>query len=385
MSVSNGLRIAKIIFSVVFVCLCTVPALFAGEGDEKLDFIGDFRYRYEVIEISDDGLDSRIRHRIRARFGLEARVAEEARVFFQIASGSDDLVSSNQTLSGTFSSKNIVLDLAYAEYQPIALKRRVTFIIGKSKLPFFRPGRTELLWDSDLRPEGLSAHFNLGSDKIDLEVLGAYYFLEERESDANSYLKAGQIVGSINTFPSLSSLKLGIGYFHFTEIQDRPPFFNDDFFGNSFYEDTTFPANPADPLEITLKYQHDYREVELFLETGFSWHERPVLLLADYVVNTKPDADNIGWLVGLKIGDVIQRGTWSIRYSYRRLEKDAVYATFIDSNFRGGRTDGKGHEMGFSYGTFENTKITLSYFHNWLGIDDGDKYQRLMLDIMSTF
>ncbi len=188
MSVSNGLRIAKIIFSVVFVCLCNVPALFAGQGDEKLDFFGDFRYRYEVIEVSDDGLDSRKRHRIRARFGLEARVAEEARVFFQIASGSDDLVSSNQTLSGTFSSKNIVLDLAYAEYQPIALKRRVTFIIGKSKLPFFRPGKTELLWDSDLRPEGLTALFNLGSDKIELEVLGAYYILEERESDANPEL-----------------------------------------------------------------------------------------------------------------------------------------------------------------------------------------------------
>jgi len=385
LSVSNILCIARIIFSVVFTCLWIVPALFAGQGEDKLDFNGDFRYRYELIDLSDDNHDVRTRHRIRARFGLLANVADEVSVVLQIATGSDDPVSSNQSLSGTFSSKNIVFDLAYGEYQPAALNRRVTIIAGKSILPFFRPSESKLLWDSDLRPEGISARFNLGNSEVDLKLLGGYYILEERVNDANSNLLAGQIVGTNRTFPGLSSLKVGIGYFHFTEIQGRAPFFRDDFFGNSFFADTTLPANPTDPPEITLKHEHDYREVELFMEAGFSWRERPILLMADYVVNTKPETDNTGWLMGVKVGDVTKIGAWSIRYNFRRLEADAVFGTFADSNFGGGGTNGKGHDVGFSFGAFKNTKLSLSYFHNWVGVDSGDKYQRWIMDVTSTF
>ena len=54
-------------------------------------------------------------------------------------------------------------------------------------------------------------------------------------------------------------------------------------------------------------------------------------------------------------------------------------------DFKGGGTDGKGHEVGFSFGGFTDTKLSLSYFNNRVGIDNGDKYQRWMLDVMSTF
>ncbi len=378
-------HISRLSFIVTVIWVWLVPSIFANDDDDLLDFNGDFRYRYERMELSDDGLGPRIRHRIRARFGFEAKPADEVRVVMQLASGPDDPRSSNQTLSESFSSKNIVLDLAYGEYQPTAFKRHVTFIAGKSILPFFRPGATKLLWDSDLRPEGISTHFRFGYGKVDLKLLAGYYILEERVNDANSNLQAGQIVGTLRTFPGLSSLKAGIGYFHFTEIQGRPPFIRDDFFGNSFFADTTLPANPTVPPEITLKHQHDYREVELFMEAGLSCRELPILLMADYVVNTKPETDNTGWLVGAKVGDVTGIGGWSILYNYRRLEADAVFGAFTDSNFGGGVTNGKGHEVGFSFGAFASTKLSLSYFHNWVGIDNGDKYQQWILDVTSTF
>lgn len=379
------LHILRTLLLVCIVCLMATPELHADDKGDQLEFNGDFRYRYELIDFANDDTGVRNRHRIRARFGLEARIAEEARVFFQLASGSDDLVSSNQTLSGTFSSKGLVLDLAYGEYEPIFLKRRITVAAGKSPLPFFRPGEAELLWDNDLRPEGISANVNLGPDHRSLRVFGGYYILEERKSESNSYLIATQLVGTIHDIPKMSSLKTGIGYFQFTEIKDRESFFRDDFAGNSSYPDTTFPANPSDPPEITSKHLRDYRELELFIETAFHWKEKPILLLADYVVNTESETDDIGWLFGFKLGQVEDRGSWSIRYNYRRVEKDAVYGTFTDSNFGDGGTDSKGHEAGFSFGVFKDTKLTLSYFLNWLRIEDEDKYQRVMLDVMSTF
>ena len=365
--------------------LLAISDLHADEEDSQIRFTGDFRYRIEAIEIAGDDLDPRTRHRIRARFGVHAKIADDTRAVIQLASGSDDLISSNQTLSGTFSSKNIVLDLAYGEYKPNALRQRLTVIAGKSTLLFFRPGRTELLWDSDLRPEGLSGFFEVGTGDPSLKVLGGWYILEERMSDDNSYLLAGQLVWTFRRLPFFNSLKTGMGYFHFVEIEDRTPFFNDDFFGNSSYPDTTLPEDPSDPPVIVGRHSTGYQELEWFFEAGFDWQNRPVVLLGDLVINTKPEDDNTGWLLGFKIGEVSGRGSWAIRYNYRRLEKDAVFGTFSDSNFRGSGTDGKGHEFGFSFGARKNVKLLLSYFYNMADLDDPDTYQLLMFDVVSSF
>ena len=180
------------------IWLCSAPVIGATVDTKQIRFNGDFRYRIERFDTDGDELDPRKRHRIRARFGLQANIADEARFVFQLASGSDDLVSSNQTLSGAFSSKNIVLDLAYFEFEPISLDRRVTTIAGKSVLPFFRPGQTELLWDSNLRPEGLSSFFDVYPGNLDIRVLCGWYILEERESDNNSNLLAGQLTATLD-------------------------------------------------------------------------------------------------------------------------------------------------------------------------------------------
>lgn len=54
-------------------------------------------------------------------------------------------------------------------------------------------------------------------------------------------------------------------------------------------------------------------------------------------------------------------------------------------DFEGGGTDGKGHEVGFGFVGFTDTKLSLSYLNNRVGIENGIKYQRWMLDVMSTF
>jgi hypothetical protein len=357
----------------------------ANDDTEQIRFNGDFRYRIELTNTDGDSLDARSRHRIRARFGFQANIAEEARFVFQLASGSDDLVSSNQTLSGAFSSKNIVLDLAYGEYEPIALDRRVTLIAGKSVLPFFRPGQTELLWDSDLRPEGISGFFDLVTGGADLRMLGGWYILQEREDSDNSNLLAGQLIATLDNLPFITTLSTGVGYFHFTELKHRTPLVPGDFAGNSFYPDTTDVVDPPGQPEIINRHLHEYREVELFFDAWLSGVNRPLLLMGDLVFNTDPDDNNTGWLVGLKWGQVSERSSWSVRYNYRRLEKDAVYGLFTDSNFRDGGTDGKGHELGLCVGIMKNVNVKLSYFNNHTSTDGGDQYQRWMFDVSSVF
>jgi hypothetical protein len=118
----------------------------------KLD--GDFRYRYERIDV--EGSDTRSRNRIRARTNITAEVADNIDVGFGLATGGDDPVSSNQTLGGGGSSKSIALNLAYVDWEATD---GLHLFAGKFKNPLTKAGGQPLLWDGDWTPEGLALKF----------------------------------------------------------------------------------------------------------------------------------------------------------------------------------------------------------------------------------
>jgi hypothetical protein len=110
-------------------------------------FSGDLRYRHESI--NEDTEAERHRQRLRARFGVTADIADNVRVGLQLASGSDDPVSANQTLDGGFSRKPIGIDRAFFSW---AATEQLTFTGGKMANPFYRPGNHHLIYDGDLNP-----------------------------------------------------------------------------------------------------------------------------------------------------------------------------------------------------------------------------------------
>jgi len=103
----------------------------------KLD--GDFRYRYEHID--PQGSSSRTRTRIRARTNIKAKVADNIDVGFGLATGGDDPVSTNQTLGGGGSSKDVVLNLAYVDWEAAD---GLHIFAGKFKNPLEVPARPVL-------------------------------------------------------------------------------------------------------------------------------------------------------------------------------------------------------------------------------------------------
>jgi len=145
----------------------------AGEAVSKqlgsITFSGDIRFRYESFYGQTNALPSaenpgtlgnplstRQRLRLRARFGARGKVGEQFEWGLRLATGSfPDVVSSNQTLTDFFSRKNFALDLAYVSYRPKALAG-FQVQAGKFEAPWTR---TEMTWDSDLNPEGLSESY----------------------------------------------------------------------------------------------------------------------------------------------------------------------------------------------------------------------------------
>jgi hypothetical protein len=334
---------------------------------EKFKFKGDFRYRYEYIDEEDKS--SRGRNRIRLRLGVHAKVNDTVDFGAMFGTGGEDPVSTNQTLDSQASTKDIRLDQGYFTWKPAS---GVTIKGGKFKNPFYKPVKSELLWDADIRPEGMVFQY----DNAQVFINAGFFPIEERSKEDDSFMFAGQAgyKAKINDI----KLTLGSGYFGYTEMEGR----KSTDFGYLKAEDGDSFGNTLDDEG---RFMTDYKEWEFFGDVTVKAGGMPIAFFVDYVVNTAADDNDTGYTTGFKIGKAKAPNTWDFRYQYKKVEADAVFGTFSDSDFIGGGTDGKGHEVNFGYQIAKGWKFAFSYFINTKGLDDGHDYNRMMLDLKFKF
>lgn len=330
---------------------------------ERISWKGDFRYRYEHID--QEGRDSRNRSRIRARTSLNATLSDTMKVGVGLATGGDDPVSSNQTIGGGGSSKDIKIDLAYFNWSGLA---NTNITGGKFSNFLVRPSKQGLMWDGDWRPEGLGAIWD--NDFFFAQGLGTWL-----EGDSRNGTEFGWALQAGFNFKTgdFGKLKIGAGYSVF-DIAGRTPLFGDpdDFYGNSFV---------LNPLTGDLAFEYDYQNLEAFAEWGIG----KFTLFADYTVNQDAPDDDTGYLFGAKYGSAKTKGQWDVTYFYARKEKDAMVGLLTDSDFGGGGTDSKGHALSGTYAFHKAWNFKATYFINEVNLDDPVDYNRLMLDLNFKF
>lgn len=344
---------------------------------ERIKWSGDFRYRFENID-NDARHDDRHRHRIRARIGLTAKVSDDVKVGVRLASGSEDPVSTNQTLGGAGSTKGINLDLAYIDWN---FAQDLHLVGGKTKNPFYKPAKNGLIWDGDYNPEGAHVAYDNG----ELWAVAAYHFLNSEHkpkkkpatsgSDKDDTEMFGAQLGFRGKLSDDMKFKTGVSYFHIPTEGLTPILGAGENFGNS--------------LDANGKHAIDYDMAEVFFELSTKLGGVPAKFFADYVKNTDSDAkEDRGFAIGTKLGKVKKAWDWEVGYTYQDLEADAVYGTLSDSDFGGGGTDVKGHKLSAGVGISKNTKLGLTYFDNEYGdftkADELD-YKRLQIDLKTKF
>ena len=338
----------------------------SSDWTDTIKLKGDFRYRYENID--EQGKDERDRNRIRARAALVAQLPDDIEVGLGVASGGDDPVSTNQTLGGGGSTKDLRLDLAYANWRAM---EGLNLIGGKYKNIWYRPQKSSLIFDGDFNPEGVAVVYK--KDWF-FANLGGTWLESDTKNSNDSYSWGGQLgyQGSI----AGARVSAGGGYYNF-DTEGKQSFFGDDedFFGNSF--DCT---NPADLSSCV--YAFDYNIIQAFIDVSLNVGDMPVSLFADYVVNDDADDDDTGYALGLKLGKAKSAGSWQTAYTYQDLEADAVLGLITDSDFGGGGTDVKGHKFQGAYAINKKWVVSFTYFLNEVGENVGNKhdYDRLMID-----
>ena len=365
------LKLSQVIYSMltVLIIMSIASESNAETWTDKIKWQGDFRYRHELIDEEDK--EQRNRHRLRARIGMFAEVTDDLRIGFQMTSGSDDPVSNNQTLGDGFSTKNLGIDFAYFAWTPSALNG-LRIHGGKFKNPWYKPGSSELIWDSDLNPEGLAVKYNHSHKVMDLFAHAGYFWIEERKNDDDSILIGGQaglkIKASKDTY-----LILGMGNYRYQNTKGFEPFSGPE---DSFYNSVDNNGN----------YALDYNEQEIFVELGGKIFGKSTSIFGNHVVNTDSERGNDwGYLMGITFGKCKTPFSYALRYNYRHLEKDAVIGAFTDSDFGGGGTDAKGHEAGIDFQIANHVKTGISYFVNEKNVDKSKDYKRIQIDLSFKF
>lgn len=330
----------------------------AASWTDKIKWKGDFRYRYEGFDI--EGKPNRDRNRIRARAAMIAKVTPTVTAGFGLASGSQDPVSTNQTLGDGGSSKGIVLDLAYVDWSGLAN----THVIGGKFSNFLH--KSSLIWDGDWRPEG--GGFKFANGNVFVNGIGTWIESDKKKDQ----LLAWGLQGGVKV-PLGDAMKLTAGASYYQlDTQGSGTFHGGgtDFFGNSY-----------DPATNT--YLYDYRLFELFTDLNFDLGNRPVKIYGDYVKNQDADKYDTGYQFGFQYGKAANKGQWQVGYVYEKLEADAVFGLLTDSDFGGGGTDSKGHIFKASYALAKHANFDLTYFINKSGIRSGNSidFKRLQVDL----
>ncbi|MCK4917349.1 MAG: putative porin [Candidatus Omnitrophica bacterium] len=336
---------------------------------------GDFRLRYQW----EDKLGSEERHRSRYRFrlGLESKVNDTMKVAAGLATGGDDARSTNQTMDDGFSTEDIKLDYAYAQF---VAAPGVTFKAGKIKgikKLIFRP--SDLLWDSDINPEGVSILLSKRENNTDWFMNTGVWILDESSSDTSDSFMWVVQPGMKYSFNKSTCLKIAVAGYFFENIK-----------GTSLNNGGSKSSGYYNTLERGgLKY--DYNSVAPSFEFGI---KKPLgglvpylAIFGDYVYNMDPSEKNKGYLGGIKFGakKVKDWRQWQAKYMYRHLEKDAWIDIFPDSDAYSGYTDTKGHEVAFTYGLGKNATLGFDYYYMTRITGDSNRKHVVQVDWQVKF
>lgn len=331
---------------------------------------GDVRVRHENVHIEgepDTGRDQD-RQRIRARLGAFTQVNPEVEAGIQVATGSsDDRRSTNQSLDGAFSKKQVWLDLAYIDYHPLAVPGLKVFG-GKMKQPWVSLG--DVIWDGDTNPEGAAATYSRKWGTTELFGSTGYFVLtdnvdgEGRQFEHDLRLYSGQI--GTRFFPG-DSFKVTAG--------------------GSVYAYDNDDGTTA--LRANGNNQNEFRLFEAFGQLDVIGLPLPLSVYGQFVHNSAAqgvdDDQNQAWLLGV-MTRVLGVG---VDYNYRDVQRNGVVGAFTDSDFADGFVGSRGHKMKLRYDISKNFAFSTTYFMAESDVasrfTDNASVNRLQVDVEAKF
>jgi len=251
------------------------------------------------------------------------------------------------------SDEPILIGLAYAKYKPEAVKG-LTIVAGKMENPLTTI-KTEMLWDSDLCPEGIAAIYAFqGMEKVTPFVAaGAVQLTGGGGVQLHAY-QGGVILGA-NEDVKVTAMGTWYDWRHVELLGGVVVAPTEPVFGGN-----TIPQ-AAHPAELGAQ-EFDVLDVRAQVEMKLG--EIPVAVFGDFARNFEDNdgKDDDAVSVGVKLGQAKKQGDWFVRYRYAIIDENVFPSIVGDAQFMG--TDRKGHEIGAGYMISDFLKAEAEVIYN---------------------
>ncbi len=332
---------------------------------QNIKLKGDLRLRYQYHHekaANDYAKDTHI-GRIRTRLGLEGKVNDKLMAGVGIAtSSSGDPRSTNITFgkedSGASSKMGVRLDYAYAKYMP---KPWLSFVGGKMLLADTLWEPTDLIWDTDITPEGAVVRFDKTLGKARL-FMNTSAFIEDDDDSSTTNPTMGYFTqpGFSYNLTDKLDLKSAVTFYYFNTK-------NNPFPTSSWYKSSSNTKSGAN-------WKYNFRLLSPALEFGIKEPFKVIGLnieklkfFSEFVNNFAAEKKNTGFSAGFQFGnDKIEKwGDWQFKYIYAMLGQDSVPDIFPDSDRYSGKTGIRSHEGIITYGLGKNTSLGLDVYRSW--------------------
>lgn len=324
----------------------TQPAATADSGaapTSRLSVSGDLRVRAQQ-DYPDNGKPNRHSNQVRGRLGATYAVSDVVTIGGRLVTGNpDDPRSVDVQLSNFDRDLEISLDQAYIQLN----LDKVKIHAGKIPQPFTR---TELVWDGDVNPQGISGNYKAPFANGGAFRANALLFVIDRQGTGSDSTMSGAQLGYDS--PALGAWKFDVSaaYYNY-DIGDMRG-------ANPTYWRTNL-------LRPDGRYLSDFKLVDAIVGVSYTGlaEKWPLRVVGDYVKNTgaRTPADT-GYSADLLLGRTSTPGDWRFGYGYAMAQADAVMSAFSHDNISIA-TNYRMHTLSMDYVPSPNTLISAVWYH----------------------
>ncbi len=333
---------------VLLCAVLTVSSFSAFASWDKIKPSADFRYRLENTkdEFKDEGQS---RQRIRARVGLDYEVDNMTQIKLRLATtggatGTNDTLGNSEGDAG-----EVYFDRAYLAHKA----GDVNLNMGRMKNPMYRAGKNQLIWDSDLNPEGIHASYKW---KGVYTNLASFWYEENKATSTNDGLDVTITSSQLGYMGDAGDFKYNIG-------------------ASNYHYENAHAAGTFGDEGINI--------LETFLELKY----RAFTLYYSGTTNNEAEDYNKANIVGISYGKTKDKGTWIVGFNQRTVELNALNSKLMDSDFAGQTTDTTGSIAWGKYMLTDKSYLSFGYFQNTKNADekadatkDAEAYNKLQVD-----
>ncbi|HBL18853.1 MAG TPA: hypothetical protein DD417_19355 [Elusimicrobia bacterium] len=327
-----------------------------GEYVQSVKFGGDMRLREDYYARRSPGKDDRGRQRFRLRLGADVTLPHYVRLGLRFASGTGEQVSTNQSMDNLSSQKGLWIDQAYLRWAPFLSDDGTVHLTGgRGPNPLWRTYSSDIVWDDDLNPEGLSEGVEWLLPGAGLTVFANALQMvvdEDANTPRNQWLFSQQAGAEVAVRPLNTRLRLSAAYHKWSDVNR-----------GTLSQAATQEGNRRSGSVLSNRFGVAELTGELSTWIGAMPLSLQGTLIRNYsaLKNVTPRARD-GYQCGFILGRAKAWRSWEAAWFKKYSQSDSTVADVADSDFGDGGTNRQGHIFWVAYNPQQWLQVKAKYF-----------------------